>query len=123
MSGLPWVRLDTGFPQNPKILSLIADRRHRAIVGYVCALAWSGAQGTDGFIPHISLPMTHLENVSTQWLVAESLFKPAPGGWLINDWEEYQQTTAESAERSANAQRAARIRWDRHRRNGSEDGG
>ena len=123
MTGLPWVRLDTGFPNNPKILALIADRRHRAIVGYVCALAWSGSQGTDGFIPHIALSFTHLDSVSAGWLVAESLFQPAPGGWLINDWAEYQQTTAETAERSAKAQAAARIRWDRVRANGSQNGG
>lgn len=123
MAGLPWVRLDTGFPQNPKILALIADRKHRAVVGYVCALAWSGAHGTDGFVPDISLSVIHLDRGSAGWLVAESLFHEAPGGYQINDWADYQQSTAETAERSASAQKAARIRWDRVRRNGSQNAG
>ena len=118
MTGLPWVRLDTGLPQNPKILGLIADRKYKAIVGYLCSLAWAGGQGTDGYIPEIALSFVHLDTPSAASLVEASLFLPATGGWVINDWSDYQQSTAETAERSAKAQAAARMRWDRVRRNG-----
>ena len=118
MAGLPWIRLDTGLPNNPKILGLIADRRHRAIVGYICALAWSGGQGTDGYLPRVALPYVHLDPVSGGWLEDANLLIPSLGGWVINDWAEYQQTTVETAERSAKAQAAARIRWDKTRNNG-----
>jgi hypothetical protein len=115
MAGLPWVRLDTGFPTNPKILGLIADRNYQAVCGYVCALAWSGGQGTDGFLPELALFHVHLTQKTAASLVESGLFHPVLGGYQINDWTEYQQTTAETAERSAKAQAAARIRWDRVR--------
>src|SRR4029077_19933305 len=118
MSGLPWVRLDTGFFSNPKILGLIADRRHKAIVGYISALAWSGGQGTDGYLPVVALTFVHLDTQTVGGLVEANLFYPTPGGWEINDWAEYQQTTKETADRSAKAQAAARIRWDKARHNG-----
>lgn len=113
MAGLPWIRLDTGFPSNPKILGLIADRKRAAAFGYVCALAWSGGQGTDGFIPGVALSQMHLNPESALSGVRAGLFIPVLGGFQINDWAEYQQTTAETAERSAKAQAAARIRWER----------
>jgi hypothetical protein len=116
MPGLPWIRLDTGFPSNSKILGLIADRKQPAALGYVCALAWSGGQGTDGFIPEIAAPLMHLTTVSAQSLCSSGLFIPTLGGWVINDWAEHQQTTAETQARSAKAQAAARVRWDKQRR-------
>ena len=113
MAGLPWVRLDTGFPSNAKILGLIADRKRAAAFGYVCALAWSGGQGTDGFIPGVALSQMHLNPESALSGVRAGLFIPVLGGFQINDWAEYQQSTTETAERSAKAQAAARIRWEK----------
>src|SRR4029077_9897759 len=113
MTGLPWVRLDTGFPSNPKILGLIADRKSSAAFGYVCALAWSGGHGTDGFIPEIALSQAWLTPESASSGARAGLFIPVPGGYQIHDWADYKQTTAETTERSAKAQAAARIRWQR----------
>jgi hypothetical protein len=113
MAGLPWVRLDTGFPSNPKILGLIADRKRAAAFGYVCALAWAGGHGTDGFIPEVALSQVWLTPESASSGAQAGLLIPVLGGWQIHDWADYQQTTAETAERSAKAQAAARIRWQR----------
>jgi hypothetical protein len=113
MAGLPWVRLDTGFPSNSKILGLVADRSYPAAFGYVCALAWSGGQGTDGFIPEVALSLCHLTHRSAQKLCRSGLFLPMLGGYQINDWNEYQQMSSETQARSAKAQVAARIRWER----------
>jgi len=115
MAGLPWIRLDTGFPSNPKILTLIADRQRAAAFGYVCALAWSGGHGTDGFIPDLALSQCWLTPDSASSGSRVGLLIPVLGGYQINDWAEYQQSTAETAERSEKAQAAARIRWERVR--------
>jgi Na+/glutamate symporter len=115
MAGLPWIRLDTGFPSNAKILGLIADRKRHAAFGYVCALAWSGGQGTDGFIPEVALPLMHLNPESALSLCTAGLFQPVLGGYQINDWSEYQQSTTETAARSTKAQAAARSRWEQAR--------
>jgi len=37
--GLPWVRLDTNFGSNPKILYLIEDKKYRAAFVYITGLA------------------------------------------------------------------------------------
>jgi hypothetical protein len=47
--GLPWVRLDTQWPQNQKFLQLVEDKRWRAIAVYMAGLAWAGGQGQDGY--------------------------------------------------------------------------
>ena len=48
---LPWVRLDTAFPMNQKLLHMLKCKDgHRAAFVYLCALAVSGQQGSDGFI-------------------------------------------------------------------------
>ena len=56
MSGLKWVRLDTAFPDNQKVLHLVEDNAWRAIANYTFGLAYSGRQGNDGFIPKPALP-------------------------------------------------------------------
>jgi len=113
MAGLPWVRLDTGFPSNAKILGLVSDRKEGAAFGYVCSLAWSGGHGTDGFIPAVALPLCHLSATTARSLCDAGLFLPVLGGYQINDWTEYQMTSTETAARSEKAQAAARKRWER----------
>jgi 5-methylcytosine-specific restriction protein A len=48
MAGLNWVRLDVQWPQNPKFLQLVEDKKWRAISVYMGGLAWSGSQGRAG---------------------------------------------------------------------------
>lgn len=110
--GLQWVRLDTAFPRNHKLLALIGGREgHRAGMVYLCSLAYAGEQGTDGFVPREALPLIHGRTVDAGRLVAAGLWHSDPGGWLINDWAEYQPSTDETKRRSDKARSAAMARW------------
>ena len=112
---LPWVRLDTAFPYNPKLLAMATEKDgHRAGLVYVCSLAYSGAHGTDGFIPNEALPFIHGRAVDAERLVRNGFWRPQPGGWLINGWTEFQETNAETQERRKRAQDAAHKRWEGH---------
>lgn len=110
--GLNWVRLDTGFPRNHKTLALLGRRDgHRAALAYLCSLAYAGEQGTDGFIPREALPQIHARPIDARALVEVRLWVAEPGGWLINDWAEYQPSTFETEQRSKRARAAALSRW------------
>jgi hypothetical protein len=109
--GLPWVRLDTQFPANPKILYLIEDKKFRAAFVWTASLAYSGAHGTDGFIPAAALPFLHATKGDAAALVEVGLWVEVPGGWEINSWDEYQPSNAESQERKQKAKDAAMARW------------
>lgn len=108
---LPWVRLDTAFPMNPKILALVEDKRWQAIASYVSGLAYAGAQGTDGFLPASCLPFVHGSKATADQLVNANLWVPQPGGWMINGWIEFQMSSEEHERRRKKAQAAAEIRW------------
>ena len=73
---LPWVRLDTAFPYNPKLLAMVAEKDgHRAGLVYVCSLGYSGAHGTDGFIPKEALPFIHGRPVDADRLVRNGFWR------------------------------------------------
>lgn len=109
--GLPWVRLDTQWPHNPKFLMLAEDRKWRAIACYMAGLAYCGAQGTDGFIPYYALSVVHATKREAGELVAVALWVPCEGGWQINDWSEHQSSTEETERRRRKARDAAMVRW------------
>lgn len=111
MTNLRWVRLDSAFPYNHKVITLVQQRRHRAIVVYCCGLAYAGAQGTDGWIPVAALPLLHAKRIDADHLVEANLWVPRPGGWDIHDWCEYQPSSEETAARSERARAAALTRW------------
>ena len=116
---LPWVRLDTAFPSNPKLLAMVAEKDgHRAGLAYVCSLGYCGAHGTDGFIPREALPFIHARPADAARLVRHGFWHDQPGGWLVNGWDEFQESSAETQERRRKAQMAAQIRWDKARANG-----
>lgn len=108
---LPWVRLDTQWPSNPKFLQLAQDRRWRSIAVYMAGLAWSGSQGLSGFIPYYALPMIHATRKEAQELIDVSLWHRSEGGYEINDWAEYQPSNEEHEKRSERARLAAQKRW------------
>lgn len=112
---MQWVRLDTAFPRNHKVLALLDEREgHRALVTYICGLAHAGEQGTDGFIPRSALGLCHGRPRDAVLLVDVGLWvDDAGGGWLINGWTDYQPTTAETEARSKKARIAARARWEK----------
>jgi hypothetical protein len=94
VNGLPWVRLDTTFPESPKVLELASRRGgHAAGFVYLCGLAYAGRHGTDGFIPAAALPRLHGKKADAALLVDVGLWRVVPtGGWLVHDYTEYQQT-------------------------------
>jgi hypothetical protein len=108
---LPWVRLDSQFPQNPKILNLVADKKYRAGFCWLASLAYSGAHGTDGFIPHNALPYIHASKREPEYLLDVGLWVPTPGGWECHDWRDFQPSSQEHEERSKRARAAAMRRW------------
>lgn len=108
---LPWIRLDTQFSSNPKILSLVADKKYRAAFAWTCSLGYSGAHGTDGFLPQSCLPFIHATKGDAADLVRVGLWIVSPGGWEINGWSEFQQSSEEASLRKKRAQQAALARW------------
>ena len=112
---LPWVRLDTSLPRNPKILALIGEKDgYRAAFVYVCMLAYSGEQGTDGFVPREALPFLHARHADVTRLVTHNFVYPQPGGWLIHGWDEFQESSEETKIRRKRAQALAAARWNGH---------
>jgi hypothetical protein len=113
--GLPWVRLDTGFAQNPKIAALCAAGRWRSAFVWVAALGYAGAQGTDGYIPDYCLPFIHGTRQNANDLVQYELWAVDSGGWNINDWAEFQLSDEAAKKRSDKARNAALERWKKDR--------
>lgn len=114
---LPWVRLGTEMPRNHKILALLQmpHGRETAFV-WACALAYSGEQGLNGFIPKTALPFIHGKAIDARRLVEVGLFDEAgAGGWNLHDWAEYQPSTEEHQKRSEKATKAANARWEKER--------
>ena len=112
---LQWVRLDTAFPMNPKLLAMLQEKDgHRAAFVYVCALSYSGGQGTDGFISSAALPFVHGREKDATMLVRCGFWIPQPGGWLINGWGEFQQSNEETQQRRKRGQALAEMRWADH---------
>lgn len=119
MAGLPWIRLQTTMFENPKILNLKEDRQWRAIVAHLEAMTYVGRNALAGYIPKTAVRLLHISNNDVNRLVSEGLWQPAPGGWQINGWDEYQLADAEARARSEKAKKAAAARWNR--RNGKGD--
>ncbi|NIH70505.1 hypothetical protein [Auritidibacter ignavus] len=112
--GLKWVRVETAIPRNPKILELIGSKGgHRAAAVYIFSLAYSGENGTFGFIPKAGLPFIHATTKDANTLVRAKLWEAVDGGWVIPDWDEYQPSKEYMEELSAKRREAANARWSR----------
>jgi len=96
---------------NPKVLALVEDKKWQSITVYVAGLAYSGQQGTDGFLPTASLVFMHGTKRNATDLVDVGLWAPRQGGYEIHDWTDYQQTSDEHEARRKRAQAAAEVRW------------
>ena len=111
---LPWIRLDTAMPDNPKILDLIDGHKEgrAAAFVWVCSLAYAGKHGTDGFISRSALSRLNGRPADAKLLVAVGLWKDEAGvGWTINGWAEFQESNEETKARSDRARKAAFARW------------
>ena len=105
--GLPWVRLDSQFASNPKILYLIEDGKWRSIVIWAGGLAYAGSHGTDGFIPKTALKTFHGTPKDAKNLVEVGLWDGVPGrlaGQLLGRTPVHSQ---EMKDRKKRAQKAA----------------
>lgn len=110
---LPWVRLDTSMPDHPKVIELLdihRDGRGAAFV-WLCSLAYAGKHGTDGFVPKGALGRINGRALDARLLVQVRLWAEVEGGWSINGWAEYQESTEETQKRSEKARKAAAARW------------
>lgn len=116
LMGLPWVRLDTQFPSNPKVLELAAAKRWRALVAYLSSLAYCGVHETDGYIPDTALPFVHATQAEVKVLVEAGFWDLAPGGWAVHDWHDKQFSSEDNQRRRERAIKAAQKRWDKARR-------
>ena len=112
--GLPWIRLDTAMPDNPKILDLLEERDgHRAAFVWICCMAYAGKHGTDGFIPNSAARFVHGRSSDFTRLVAASALKRVAGGWEIPGWDEFQVSDEAAKSRRERAQKAAAARWSK----------
>ena len=110
--GLPWIRLDTSLPDNPKMLALLeAKDGHRAAFVYICGLAYSGKHGTEGLLTTSCLARINGRKADANLLVAHHFWLPTMGGWDINGWGDFQLSNDETRARRTKAQKAANIRW------------
>ena len=81
MSGVQWVRLDTQFAGNPKLLALTQGGRWRSAFVYVASLAYAGGQGTDGYIPEAALSLIQANRSNAVDLVKAGLWEQDVHGW------------------------------------------
>ena len=111
---LPWIRLDTSMPDNPKLLGLLTEKDgHRAGFVWLCAMSYAGKHGTDGFIPREAVPRINARNSDMALLVAHGFLDVLAGGWQVKSWDEYQISDEESQKRRSRAQKAAAARWSK----------
>jgi hypothetical protein len=124
---LPWVRLDDGFDDHPKVaeLFLLAEddqRAHAALGLHMLALTYCGRKMTNGEVGRALPSKLRGTQAQVDLLVAADLWEVAenPGdGWLIHDFLDYnpsrEETEAARAElsqkRSEAGKRGAEARW------------
>lgn len=112
--GLPWIRLDTSMPDNPKLLGLLTERDgHRAAFVWVSCMCYSGKHGTDGLITREALARVNARPKDMNLLVAHGFLHETPAGWDIHGWDEFQISSDEQRERKTRAQHAAAVRWSK----------
>lgn len=112
---MQWVRLDTSFPRNHKVLAVLGlPGGERAILTYVFGLAYAGEQGTEGFIPRECLPLLRGRPVDAKRLVDAQFWLEEPGGWMVNGWAEFQPSNDEVHRRTERARAAALVRWEKN---------
>lgn len=121
MAGVKWIRLDTDLFENPKFLYLQEDRQYKLIVVHLQGMCYAGRHGLAGFIPKAALRILGATQSDANKLAAAGLWSPAPGGWTVKDWDEYQLVDDDAQKRREKAQRAASARWEKARARGEAD--
>lgn len=103
---MPWVRLDSSFPEHPKVVGLTPA----AFRLYVEMLCYAARNATDGFIPDGVVAA----RTAARQLEERKLWERHPdgAGWAIHDFLDWQESRRTREDRRDAAKRAARARWD-----------
>lgn len=112
---MSWVKLDDQFPEHPKVLKAGPP----AAWLYVCGLAYSSRQLTDGFIPEQAVGRLvdgKQAKALAMKLVEVGLWEAVDGGFNIHDYHDFQPSSDQV--RRNRASNAARQESLRARRNG-----
>lgn len=114
MAGLQWIRLDTTFPDNPKIMDLVDANQHRVVVAHVSMMCHLGKTMTDGYFTEGALRRYAITKKDAGIAVESGLWVPKPdGGFEINGWMEHNPVDAAAQARSDRARKAAEKRWNK----------
>ncbi|WBL18491.1 hypothetical protein [Citricoccus sp. NR2] len=117
MSVLPWVRLDSRLPSNPKVLELLSRTGgHKAAFAYICGLSYCGDKGTFGDIPSAALPFLHATKREANLLVKVGLWTATETGYKVHDWDDYQPSRQYVDRVKKQRSEAARARWDKQKK-------
>jgi hypothetical protein len=112
MSGLQWIRLDTAFPDNPKIMDLVDNNQHRVVVAHLSMMCHVGKTGSDGYFAEGALRRYAITRKDSVLAVESGLWIPATGGGFeVNDWAGHNPIDGAAMARSDKARRAAQKRW------------
>lgn len=112
MAGLQWIRLDTSFPDNPKIMELVDNNQHRVVVAHVSMMCHVGKTGTAGYFTEGALRRYAITKKDAYTAADSGLWVPSRGGGFeIHDWAEYQLADGAAKMRSEKARKAAEKRW------------
>jgi hypothetical protein len=111
------MRFDLDMIDNPKMkrCRLALGGSHSGTVLYLQAMAYSVRHLTDGWVPPTCPEEWGYDASCVRALEEVGLWIPVEvtedGGWLINDYAQYQVTRAEWEEKSEQRRKAARKRW------------
>lgn len=111
---MAWVKIDDRFDEHPKWDNAPGD----SIALWVAAMAWCNRNDSHtGYIPHtktLGLVNVRSHKATIADLLARGVIHAHEGGYLIHDYEEYQQNEkvkAIRAKRAAAGKLGARARW------------
>jgi hypothetical protein len=116
---MPWARIDDGFDDHPKVLTLLEEDQGIAAVGlWTLCLTWAHRNTrrkgkTPGLIPS-GLPRRYLGPAGrdiVKLLVVTGLWDEVDGGWMIHDFGEYLPSEETKAARSEAGKKGAAKRW------------
>lgn len=113
---MAYIKLDDGWPEHPKILSLSDTAR----VLYVNALCYANRRLTDGEIPLAAVRLIHLRarQRHVQELLEAGLWEAGVLGYQIHDYLVH-QTSREEVEAGRQATRERLARWRQQKRDGN----
>lgn len=103
---MTWFRVDDSFPFHSKVIGL----PDCAKALWLTAGAWSAGTSQPGFVPSSALvAFCGDPDTATEALVARGLWERASGGFRFHDWEVYNFTADEVAERKQKRAEAGRL--------------